>query len=138
VAVAFRLSQPALVAVAGGPAAPLAAGDHRVEVPGGPEARTVALTADAGGGRTAAASVDVAAVAPPEAGPAATLALAPPAAVPTSGDDPTAFGLVAPSAARADASGRSGRWVAVPAALLLASLGWAVRRGRRRSGRPAG
>ncbi|MEO5679513.1 MAG: SpoIID/LytB domain-containing protein [Acidimicrobiales bacterium] len=108
IAVTFRLSAAAAVAVAGGPPQPQAAGEHRVEVPGGPEARTVVVAADAGGGRTASAAVEVAAVAPPTAaGPEVTLALAEPGVAPLIEappgdvtDAPDAFGpipLLAPA-----------------------------------------
>ncbi|MFP5377233.1 MAG: SpoIID/LytB domain-containing protein, partial [Acidimicrobiia bacterium] len=102
VAVAFRLSQPAVVAVAGGPAQPRAAGDHRLEVPGSADAQTVTVAADAGGGRTATASVEVAAVAPPVEGAPPTLAAAEPVAAPlTSTEDPLAFGPITPAATQA-------------------------------------
>ena len=141
VAVAFRLSQSALVAVAGGPAQALAAGAHRVEVPGGPEARTVAVTADAGGGRTATASVEVAAVAPavaagaPPALEAAVPVPLPPEVLAVATEDPNAFGAL-PGAdmpvQAASTAGPDGRWVALPGLALLSAVAWAVRRGRRR------
>lgn len=135
VAVGFRLSQPALVAVAGGPAQPLAAGDHRVEVPGGPEARTVAVAADAGGGRTATAAVDVGAVAPPLAGEPPRLELAEPAPVPYTIENPDAFGPLEPVSgplpSAASTSSPSGRWIALPGLVLLSAVGWALNRGRR-------
>ena len=137
VAVAFRLSQPALVAVAGGPPQPRAAGDHRAEVAGGPEARTVTVAADAGGGRTASAAVEVAAVAPPSAGPPAELPLAAPVDPTAPGlalhENPGAFGPLEPRpvVAQAGAPGPGVRWVAAPAVGVLAAVVWAVRRGRR-------
>ncbi len=136
-AVAFRLGQPALVAVAGAPALPLAAGDHRIEVPGSPEARSVTVAADAGGGRTATASVEVAAVAPPA--PAQPLPASPggPEAASTSTEDPLAFGLLAPPPARAASAGSGGRWLAGFAVVPLAAVVWALRRGRRRRLRDA-
>ena len=131
VAVAFRLSQPALVTVTGGSAQPLAAGKHRVEAPGGPEARTVAVSADAGGGRTALASVEVAAVAPAPSGEAPSLVQSPPGLVPAAVEDATAFGPLSPAPVRAASSGPSDRWVAALALVPLVAVGWAARRGRR-------
>ena len=131
VAAAFRLSQPALVAVAGTPPRALAAGDHRIEVPGGAEARTVVIAADAGGGRTATASVEVAAVAPPEAGAPPVLAEAPPASAIGATEGLDDFGPVTPTQVRADASGPNARWLALPVLFLLGALGWALRRARR-------
>ena len=135
VAVAFRLSSPALVSVAGGPAQPLAAGDHRVEVPGGPDARTITVAADAGGGRTAAVAVEVAAIAPPATGQPPALAATEPAAL-VATEDQNAFVLAAPPApARASTSaGPSPAWLALPVLLIAGTTIWAVRRGRRGAG----
>jgi len=139
IAVAFRTSQAALVTVAGGPPQPLAGGDHRIEVPGGPAAQTVAVVADAGAGRTAAVTVEVAAIAPPTAGPQPELAAAEPGVAQVI-EDPDAFGPLpaaqspsASEAAQASAAGGPGRgWIAAPALLVAGATAWAARRGRRR------
>ncbi|MFP5376155.1 MAG: SpoIID/LytB domain-containing protein [Acidimicrobiia bacterium] len=145
VAVAFRTNQAALVSVAGRPPQPLAGGEHRVEVPGGPDAQTVTVAADAGGGRTATVAVEVAAIAPAAAaGPAPVLAPAEPGVAPVVIEDPGAFGLLpAPgsvslsTSAQADAGDRPGPgWLAVPILLLGGATLWAVRRGRRPRGVP--
>ena len=134
VAVAFRTNQAALVAIGGGPPQPLAGGDHRVEVPGGAEARTVAVVADAGSGRTATVTVEVAAIAPPAgAGPAPELTWTEPGPAQAIGD-PSAVG-VAPAVARADGVGGAGRgWLTLPALLVVGSTTWAALRGRRQRG----
>jgi len=135
--VAFRLGQPALVTVAGAPAQPLAAGDHRVEVPGGTEAQTVTVTADAGGGRTASASAEVAGTAPAPVGPAPELPVEPGVQVI---ENAAAFGPLPPPLSRSEAQiarpgGAFRPWLALPALLLVGAVTWAFRRGRRpRSG----
>ena len=140
IAVAFRTNQAALVAVAGGPPQPLAGGSHRVEVPGGAEARAVVLVADAGSGRTATVTVEVAAVAPPAlAGSPPGLAWAEPGPAQAIGD-PSPFGLLPPAGSaltRAEgASGPGGGWLALPAVLVVGATTWAARRGRRPRGAP--
>ncbi len=131
VAVAFRTNQAAIVAVGGGPPQPLAAGDHRVDVPGGAEARTVAVLADAGGGRTAAVTVEVAAVAPPDgAGPVPALAFTEPGPAQALGE--------AGAATRAEGTGGPGAgWLTLPVLLVVGSTAWAALRGRRRRGAAA-
>ncbi len=140
IAVAFRTSQAALVSVAGGPPQPLAGGTHRIEVPGSPEARTVAVAADVGGGRTASVAVDVTAIAPEAVGPAPELAPAQPVVAPFAVEDPGAFGLLPASAsasasqaqAEGEGAGGPGRgWLVVPVLLVASATAWAARRGRR-------
>jgi len=133
VGVAFRLGQPALVAVAGAPAQPLAAGDHRVEVPAGAEAQTVTVTADAGGGRTATASAEVAGTAPAPVGPAPELPVEPGV---QATENAAAFGPLPPPLALSQAqvaqpAAAFRPWLALPALLLVGAVTWAFRRGRR-------
>ena len=90
------------------------------------------VAADAGGGRLATAAVEVAAVAPPEAGPPPTLAAAEPGALTSFTEDQTAFGPLTPAPVQASASGPDTRWVVVPALVVLVAVAWAFRRGRRR------
>ncbi len=141
VAVAFRLSQPALVAVTGIPPQPLPAGDHRVEVPGGPEARSVTVNADAGGGRTATAAVEVTAIAPPTVEPAPSPAPGLPGD-PQPTPSPVAEGALPSPPTRAIVSGGSGgsagRWLTVLGLLVIGSSGWAFRQGRRSGPRRQG
>jgi peptidoglycan hydrolase-like amidase len=127
VAVAFRLSQPALVSVAGAPAQPLAAGDHRVEAAAGPGVAAVTVAADAGGGRTAAVEAPVAAVAPPPTGAPPSLPLADPAMGPLV-EDPNAFGPLVAAPVRAGTGGATPRWPAALAVVLLGAVVWSLRR----------